>query len=567
FANTTISGMPQDIEGNIWIASNNQGLYRYNGDDYKLYSHQRDNPNSLISDRLECIYAAKSGHIWIGSFANGLSRLDPATDSFTNFTQNSEDPTSIRSNAIRRITEDNEGRIWVASLSGLDYYDPTSGTFKRDFQEGEAAATLSKAHIRTLYLDKSGILWAGASSPFFGEQSEGGLYRIDPEERSVKRYHSNDDSNSLNNDIVTAILEDSRGVFWVGTAGDGLHTMDRELGKFQRHLNVPGQLNQLSRPPVKGYNYALDHIRFIEEDKFGNIWIGTFNNGINVFNPKEGTIIHMNDARKDQYDLPVNDFWSALKTKDGLLWLGAWSPGDAGTKLLKVNLSPVELGFVELGSPVYSFVDAERGSLYIGSETAIGRINPRDGLTNYHILDKEGIERVSHLSRSGDEIWACTEKGLLYYDPILVQHQLYPLYDKELAVGELLDLNATALLSPDSVLVASSNGLFLFDHNTEEFTPIKFKPDYMEERTPAIVNLVYIDTEKRIWVGFDIHGLQLLQSDLKTFKDYRFLPNVQDGPEVIKEDKNKTLYVGNWRSGLKVYNAEQDTFFQLADQN
>ena len=39
FANTSISGLAQDNFGNIWIASNNQGLYKYNGDNYKPVSY------------------------------------------------------------------------------------------------------------------------------------------------------------------------------------------------------------------------------------------------------------------------------------------------------------------------------------------------------------------------------------------------------------------------------------------------------------------------------------------------------------------------------------------------
>ncbi len=571
FANSTVSGLAQDNIGNIWIASNNQGLYKYNGDNYKLYHHQGSDPNTVISDRLECIYAAKNGIIWIGSFANGLSRLDPTDDQFTNFSHDIDNPESIRSNGIRSITEDKMGRIWVATLKGLDYYDPETKTFHRDFQEGDAAALLSQAHIRTLYLDQSGILWAGASSPFFGEQSVGGLFRIDPTELTVQRFVSTDDPQSLNNDIVTAIYEDSRGVFWVGTAGDGLHTMDRQLGVFQRHLNIPGEQHQLSRPPVKGYSYALDHIRFILEDKFGRIWIGTINNGINLYDPSDGTMIHLTEERTDEYGLPINDFWTGLRTMDDLLWFGAWNDGDVGSKLLRVNLSPINLGFPDMGASIYSFVDNETGaSVYMGGKKSIFRVNQNNQVTNVHFFEKEGIEEIYHLERDAqNNLWACTNKGLLYYNPRKTVHQLYPLKDDRLAIGELLDLTTTAVIAPDSILVSTKNGLFLFDHNTEEFQMIEILPDVdlSTERVGFNVNLVYIDSKGRIWVGSDYFGLYLLERDLKTFKSYRFLSGVLDGPITVREDNQDRLFVGNWRSGLKLYHEEQDSFIQLTDRN
>ena len=36
------------------------------------------------------------------------------------------------------------------------------------------------------------------------------------------------DLNSLINPNVTAMFEDSKGNFWVGTKGNGLHTLDQE---------------------------------------------------------------------------------------------------------------------------------------------------------------------------------------------------------------------------------------------------------------------------------------------------------------------------------------------------
>ena len=568
FISTTVSGLAQDSFGNIWIATSNQGLHKFNGDDFKLYSHQRDNPNSVISDRLECLFTDREGYLWVGSFASGLSRLNPSEDTFTNFTHDDNNPKSIRSNAIRRIAEDNDGNVWIATVKGVDYFDAEEKIFKRDFVKSEASEVLSNAHVRTLYLDNSGILWAGASSPFFGEQSQGGLFRIDPKKRTVERFISSNDPKSLNNDIVTAIFEDSRGVFWVGTAGDGLHIMDKELGTFQRLLNVPGQPNNLSRPPVKGFNYALDHIRFIEEDLNGNIWIGTMNNGINVYNSNQGTIQHLHEGGIGQLNLPTNDLWSSLRSRDNLMWIGVWSPGENDSKLLKVDLNPLDVGFTELGLEVRSFVDAGYGSVYMGSKKAIMRVNLAGEMTNIHYFNKEGLVGINHLSKDENgNLWGSTAQGLLFYNPSKNDHKLFPVVDSDLAVGEPLPVNNTAVLTADSILVATNNGVHLFNAKTEKFRKIEFRPDYVEERAQVHVSMIYIDSEENIWVGFGNHGLHQLNRDFETFVDYRFLETVQDGPYEIKENDNDVLFVGNWRSGLKMYDSESDTFTQLIDRN
>ncbi|MDZ7604282.1 MAG: two-component regulator propeller domain-containing protein [Cyclobacteriaceae bacterium] len=181
------NGITQDQYGNIWMSSGGQGLIRYNGKDFTFINSERDNPNSLVSDRLECIDADHNGYIWVGSFSAGLSRYDNISGTFKNFIHDVNDSLTIRSNAIRCFADDTNGGIWIGTAEGIDYWNPATKQFEHNFAPSEAAETLQKEHVRVLYIDKSGILWAGTSSPFYGEQSEGGLFRIDPStKKSIK---------------------------------------------------------------------------------------------------------------------------------------------------------------------------------------------------------------------------------------------------------------------------------------------------------------------------------------------------------------------------------------------
>ena len=123
---------------------------------------------------------------------------------------------------------------------------------------------------------------------------------------------------------MKAIFEDSRGTFWVGTAGDGLHTMDRDQGTFQRHLYDPVHPKNLSRPPQKKIRVnADDHITFIIEDAAGSIWIGTFGNGLNRYDPETKHVTHYpNLDPVSGADLEVAAW--ACNTRDGILWIGYW---------------------------------------------------------------------------------------------------------------------------------------------------------------------------------------------------------------------------------------------------
>lgn len=45
-----------------------------------------------------------------------------------------------------------------------------------------------------------------------------------------------------------SVFEDSRGNFWVGTVGDGLHLMDRDRGTFKHFPYDPENPELLSGP-------------------------------------------------------------------------------------------------------------------------------------------------------------------------------------------------------------------------------------------------------------------------------------------------------------------------------
>jgi ligand-binding sensor domain-containing protein len=282
---TNIVGICQDNKGFLWLADNYNGLLRYDGSNFISYKSNPRNQNSLISDNLECLYAGSKGNIWIGSYQNGLDRLDPETETFTHYQHNNADSSGLCSNKIGALLEDHNSTLWVGTDKGLDTLNRQTGKFTHIKNNSEDGFALSNEQIRVLYEDRSGIIWIGCGSTF-GTQEPllHGLYKFDKTNRKITRYrHNEKDSTTLIDNRVRAIFEDSRGVFWIGTAGDGLHIMNREKGTFQRCLYDPKNPQKLSRPPVNIHaSYAADHITFINEDMQGCIWIGTYAGGINI---------------------------------------------------------------------------------------------------------------------------------------------------------------------------------------------------------------------------------------------------------------------------------------------
>ena len=302
---TLVGGIAQDKNGYMWFASG-RGLYRYDGYQFKMYTHDPTDSNSISSNRLETVYPDSKGIIWIAKWIDGIDRLDPKTGKFTHYNHDPSDPESLSCDSVKSFLEDRDGNLWIGSNKGIDKFDPTTGKFKNYRHSPNDPNSISCNHSRRIYEDKAGTIWV-ATGTTWGEgckADEGGLNRFDKTTGKFIRYlHDPKDPTSLINNKIQGIFEDSRGTFWIGSAGDGLHTMNREKGTFERHLYDPTHPEKLSRPPLKHGTFT-DYITFITEDALGGVWIGTLGNGINYYDSKSGKITHyVNENRNENETL------------------------------------------------------------------------------------------------------------------------------------------------------------------------------------------------------------------------------------------------------------------------
>ena len=417
---STIVGLTQDNKGYIWMADITNGMFRYDGANLESFKAKPGNPNSLVSNRLECILADGNGRIWIGSYDRGLTLYDPESDTFTHFRHDDDDANSIRSDAIRALVVDSDGNLWIGTEQGLDKLDPVTGIFTHTHTDDAHEDVLSLEHIRAMYIDRSGTLWIGSGSPFPNEATVGGLFEYNISEGEIRHYVHSEDNNSLIDNRVRAIFEDSRGTFWIGTAGDGLHTMNREEGTFDRHQYDSTNPQKLSRPPTNKNLNVDDHITFINEDGSGNIWVGTFGGGLSQYDPQANITRHYSVESSEGYRIPNNTFWYCLKTDDDLLWMSTWIPESYDNVLLKLNSNPNKIYHQEIDGAgiIYSFADDD-GVFFFGSRNGFWQKDPDKGISNIFRLERQNIPRpgARHIEMGiNDNIWVATGRGLYRYN-------------------------------------------------------------------------------------------------------------------------------------------------------
>lgn len=124
---------------------------------------------------------------------------------------------------------------------------------------------LSQGMVNFILQDKYGFMWFATKD---------GLNRFDGYQFVVFR-HKPGDSTSLGDNYVTTLFEDSRGLLWVGTSGQGLDLFERTTGTF-----IHFKSNGLANPSISN-----NTITCIDEHPNGSIWVGT-NFGLNVISPR-----------------------------------------------------------------------------------------------------------------------------------------------------------------------------------------------------------------------------------------------------------------------------------------
>jgi signal transduction histidine kinase/ligand-binding sensor domain-containing protein len=561
-----IIGITQDPKGYMWFITGATGLYRYDGYHTLSYKHQPLNPNSIASDRIECIAADSTGNIWLGTFGKGLDRFDPVTLVFTHFTHDPKNDQSLISDSVKAIIQDHEGFLWIGTIAGLDRMDPKTGKLIHFRNNATDLTSLSNNEIRALYEDHQHNIWVGTGSPFFGDnpsRNHGGLNRFDRRTGKFTRY-MNDPKNthSLIDNRVRVIFEDSRGTFWVGTAGDGLHTMDRETGIFERHLYDPAHPEKLSRPPLKkDFNFADDHITFINEDVTGAIWIGTFEGGLNRYDPKSQKIKFFASLNDSVAGIKDPTGWWGYPSNDGLLWVSTWNKN-----LFQLNPYQKKIPHYDLQDAANSIYQETPGLYWIGTDHSglirddriLGRQQKflHDPL-NHSSISSNGVF-VIRRNKKGN-FWIGTATGLDLFDP---KTQTFTNYNHDQNNKSSLGDNIIMSLyvdAEDNLWVGTVTGLDYMNTKTGMFT--HYQVDKKYGNSPEIyVNSILEDRKGRLWVG-TFYGAGLNQLDLSTgkFKNYFAEKSITSS---IFEDSDGTIWVGT-NDGLYRFNPSSDSFFHF----
>ncbi|HYK46171.1 MAG TPA: two-component regulator propeller domain-containing protein [Parafilimonas sp.] len=545
-----INGITQDTWGYMWFADpGNSQLVRYDGYRMKVFKHNRTDTNSINKSFFECIAADSVGNVWL-PFDGGVDKIASATGMATHY--------KLKIAVGDAIIVDHEGVVWIGGSGGLCQLDPETGKAINYSHSDKDSTTLSDGGVRVLYEDREGTIWAGSGLPFV-PGNDGGLNKFNRATGKFTRYVNDPaDPRSIINNRVRAILEDSRGSFWIGTQGNGLHIMDRKTGTFERLTYDPKRPEKLSRPPVKKGD-SFDHITFIKEDISGNIWIGTYHEGIERYDPLTKKLDHFIADATGAGGFPDSTTWTAFTSRDGTLWIAT----ETSNLLYRVDPFRKSIAHISTGHTASSFAEDKNGDLWVGTEG--------NGIFKF---DQNNIE-VAHFIHNpldpfsppenhcmlsavpgADKIWSGSYDGIRMIDA-----QTDKFYKVNSSSRLLEDSSqkgiVSALEDKTGIYWFASWGHGLIRLNAKDASTKQFLPDPKDSTSISSAQLNHLleDKQGRLWI---VGGGGINRMDRKIEKFKKYLPETFIGS--IYQDSKNNIWAGTDK-GLYHYNEQDDQFY------
>jgi len=382
-----------DKTGLLWVGTR-PNIYKQSPKTRQIaqYKNDPEDMSSLPSDFITTLFEDNKQQLWLGT-ADGIALKD--NESFKSFGWFSRNKTGTTLGFIRSIIEDSNGVLWVGSTQGLFRWSDSKNSFEKLYEE------FGRINIGSLAEDNKGQIWVSAFNR--------GVYILDIKKGEIiNRFETNtkDIHGLLSNRINTQFL-DSRGAMWLGDNGDndiGLFRYIENENKFVHYNNVPNDLTSI----------ISNEIHFLAEDDLDRMWLGT-DGGISLYDRDTDNFSQNNDV----VNLPSTNVYT--KATDGKMWIVAYSGG--GLSLVGPGINDVTTYGEDKGllhNDGKGIVFDDLGKLWI--PTARG-LSVLDTLTKTYTsyFEKDGFQndsrRNSILKTKNGDIWIGGENGLNHIVP------------------------------------------------------------------------------------------------------------------------------------------------------
>ncbi|MCW3119499.1 MAG: hypothetical protein JWM28_3581 [Chitinophagaceae bacterium] len=440
----------QEKDGTIWI----HGLFLMawfvdKEGRFQTVHNGYQNERSISYEMVHCLYEDRENNIWVCTDNNGLYRFNPSREFFTNIDHINRATGNKGDGNVMSFMHTKWGYLLVGTWNdGLYQYDQNFNPIPVDIK---GIDNKRGPFIWNIFASRdSNTLWLG---------SQPGFYAVDQLHRSSRHFNPP----ILQNGTVRQIAEDKNGDLWLGTQNNGLFKCSIS---GQKGLAVDSVTAITAVPSVQ--------INKITIDRSGMIWTGTPEDGLYVLEPASGKLLmHFGLQDEKERKLPERGISSVLQYNDSIMLI------TTATRLAKYNILTKETKLVGEPGFISGFITAmekdSKGNIWLTSTNGLYRIDlykevfilydRTDGLDNEHF-----IQSASHVLPDGKILFGATH-NFIFFNPEKIEGQQpranikitdIKLSNKPLNIDSILSLKELTLGYDDNPLVIEFSP-FLFN--------------------------------------------------------------------------------------------------------
>ena len=393
--------------------------------------------------------------------------------------------------------------------------------------------------------DKKGLMWLG---------TQRGLIRYDGYECRLFG-QTQVGSKGFLGQSVHALLEDKKGNLWVGTHAGDLCMREAKTGQF-KYLTDTMTFKLL----------VGKRIQTLFEDASGKIWIGTLDDGLIVYDPSVKTTKHLNTSNSR---LTNNAVFALAQDKSGRIWVATAGEGinyfDAETNRFKQIYADIP----NLNGYQKTLLLDDKNNLWIGSDgtglyqmsLSNNQIRHFDMQTDSNGLNSNAVMSLA-MTKDNNVLIATDGGGLNVFDP---QNNTFRAYTSNKVISGSLNTNAlydVCIDRNDNVWLATFNGgVNVYKAHQTKFEYFSHTGNRANELSNRSVLGLCQSMDGNIWVGTDGGGLNVFERKNNRFSvvnNPNKIPNAV--VKTIFEDKNKRLWLGYFNGGLALYDRQSKSF-------
>ena len=311
-----ISGIVEDANRNLWIAANEDGLFRIQSTVVKHYTPADGLPRGSV----RCVVPGANGDLWVCT-TTGLARV------------HDDKVETLASGNFSAVCQSPDGDIWAAG-------DGPRITILKGSQTSalRLKSLPDLGAVRALHCSAGGTIWAGTTS---------GLIRLDAN-KDERLFTTKD---GLADNSILTLAESADGILWAGTKNGFSRVRGVEIESFR---------------PKDGLSQSA--VFALSEDREGSLWAGT-KHGLNEFFDGRAVPFTVSEG------LPSNDAGPVLQDRTGDVWVGTLGAGLGRYDGERFRAITAKQGLSS--NFIYSLAEAANGDLWVGTSAGLDRV--RDG--------------------------------------------------------------------------------------------------------------------------------------------------------------------------------------------